>query len=143
MPMDLLIGELADAADVGIETVRFYERKGLLPEPPRSGAGYRLYDGEAVRRLRFIRKAKELGFTLSETKELLELCVTESSACDDVAARARHKIEVVEGRIRDLNRVRRVLDELVHACAAREGTTECPILEILDGQEPDQGGVVR
>ncbi|MEX2374617.1 MAG: MerR family DNA-binding protein, partial [Dehalococcoidia bacterium] len=117
MPKDLLIGQLADAADVGVETIRYYERQGLLPEPPRSDAGYRLYDVEAVRRVRFIRQAKELGFTLSETKDLLDLRVTDASACDDVAARARRKITAVESRIRELDRVRRVLHDLVDACA--------------------------
>lgn len=139
MPTKLLIGDLAEATGVGVETVRFYERKGLLPEPPRSDAGYRLYDNQAVRRLRFIRKAKELGFTLAETKDLLELRVTDPAACDDVAHRAREKIAAVEDRIRELDRVRRVLNELVETCAARAPTNECPILAVLDGQEPEEG----
>lgn len=79
----MLIGTLAEAAGVGVETVRFYEREGLIPEPPRSASGYRLYDVDAVRRLRFIRSAKDLGFTLAETKELLELRVTDTTGCDD------------------------------------------------------------
>ncbi|MEX2528082.1 MAG: MerR family DNA-binding protein [Gemmatimonadota bacterium] len=140
MPKDLLIGELADAADVGVETIRFYEREGLLPEPPRSDAGYRLYNTEAVRRVRFIRKAKDLGFTLSETKDLLELRVTDGSACDDVAERTRRKIAAVEGRIRELNRIRHVLHHLIDACANRVATAECPILEILEAHEPDERG---
>jgi MerR family transcriptional regulator, copper efflux regulator len=133
---ELLIGQLADAADVGVETIRFYEREGMLPEPPRSNAGYRLYDAEAVRRIRFIRKAKDLGFTLSDTKELLELRVTATSSCDDVAERARQKITAVEDRIRELNRVRRILHDLVEACATRAETAECPILEVLDDTTP-------
>lgn len=133
---ELLIGQLADAAGVGVETIRFYEREGLLPEPPRSEAGYRLYDAGAVSRLRFIRKAKDLGFTLAETKELLELRVTDTSACDDVAKRARRKIVGVEDRIRELKRVRRVLHELVEACAAQAETGECPILEVLEDDDP-------
>lgn len=137
MSTELLIGELADAAGVGVETIRFYEREGLLPEPPRSDAGYRLYDAEAVRRVRCIRKAKDLGFTLAETKDLLDLRVTDASACDDVADRARRKITTVEERIRELDRLRRVLLNLVEACAARAETSECPILEVLDNHEPD------
>jgi len=133
-----LIGALADAADVGVETLRFYEREGLLPEPPRSDAGYRLYDAEAVRRVLFIRKAKELGFTLSETKDLLELRVTDAFVCDDVRNRAREKIAKVENRIRELDRVRRVLHDLVEACTARAKTSECPILEVLEDHEPDE-----
>lgn len=137
MPTELLIGELADAVGVGVETIRFYEREGLLPEPPRSDAGYRLYDPQAVRRIRFIRRAKDLGFTLSETKDLLELRVKDTSACDDVADRARRKIATVEERIRELHRVRRVLQDLVEACVARAETSECPILDALDDHEPD------
>lgn len=140
MAEEILIGELADAAGVGVETVRFYERKGLLREPPRSDAGYRIYSQDAVRRLRFIRRAKDLGFTLSETKELLDLRVTDGSACDDVAERARRKVKIVEERVRDLNRIRRVLEDLVAACAVRGETAECPILEVLDDHEPDQRG---
>lgn len=132
---EMLIGRLAEAAGVGVETIRFYEREGLLPEPPRSAAGYRLYDADAVRRLRFIVKAKDLGFTLSETKELLELRVTDTSACDEIAATARRKLASVEQRIRKLRGVRRVLHELVEACAANEKTSECPILEALDDEE--------
>ena len=138
----MLIGELADATGVGVETLRFYEREELLPEPPRSDAGYRLYGGDAVRRVRFILQAKELGFTLSETRELLDLRVTDTAACDDVAARARAKIEAVDSRICDLRRVRRALDELLAACAANEETDECPILDALE-QDPasTDGGV--
>lgn len=136
MPSRIFIGALAAEAEVGIETIRFYEREGLLPEPPRSEAGYRLYGAEAVRRLRFIRKAKDLGFTLSETRDLLDLRVTDMSACDDVAERARRKLIAVEERIRELSRVRRVLHDLVDACAARAETGECPILEVLDDHEP-------
>lgn len=143
MSTELLIGKLADTADVGVETIRFYEREGLLPEPPRSDAGYRLYDAEAVRRLRFIRKAKDLGFSLAETKDLLELRVTDASTCDEVAESARRKITVVEDRIRDLKRVRLVLHGLVEACAKRGGTTPCPILEVLDDHEPGERGDVE
>lgn len=140
MSTEMLIGALAEAADVGVETIRFYEREGLLPEPPRTDAGYRLYDEQAVRRVRFIRKAKDLGFTLAETKELLELRVTDTARCDEVADRARRKIESVDDRIRELARVRHVLADLVQACVANEQTSECPILEALsDDREPAQG----
>ena len=105
----MLIGAVAEATGVGVETLRFYEREGLLPEPPRSDAGYRLYGTDAVQRVQFILKAKELGFTLAETRELLDLRVTDTTACDDVAARARAKVEAVDSRIRELKRVRRAL----------------------------------
>lgn len=133
----MLIGEVASATGVGVETLRFYEREGLLPEPPRSASGYRMYTPEAVRRVRFILKAKDLGFTLAETRELLELRVTDSSACDDVARRARIKIGSIEERIRELKRMRRVLHDLERACATNENTGECPILEVLDARDDD------
>ncbi len=116
----MFIGELAGAAGVGVETVRFYEREGLLPEPPRTDSGYRVYDHDAVRRVRFILRAKELGFTLSETKELLELRVTDPAACGEVEATTRAKIVDVEARIRELERIRTALGGLVRACAANE-----------------------
>jgi MerR family copper efflux transcriptional regulator len=131
---EMLIGALAEAAGVGVETIRFYEREGLLPEPLRSSSGYRLYDADAVRRVRFIRRAKALGFTLSETGELLELRVTDPLSCDDIAARARRKIAVIEDRIGELKRISGVLHELVQACADRDVTGECPILDALDDE---------
>lgn len=134
----MFIGELADASGVGVETVRFYEREGLLPEPPRTGGGYRVYDADAVRRVRFILRAKELGFTLAETKELLELRVTDPAACGDVEATARAKITDIEARIQELERIRAVLGDLVRACAANEQTGECPILDALeDGSDTE------
>jgi len=132
----MLIGELAEAAGVGVETLRFYEREGLLPEPPRNAAGYRLYRNDAVRRIEFILNAKELGFTLAETRELLDLRVTDIVGCDDVAARARAKVEVIDARIRELKRVQGALDELISACAANEETGECPILDALERESP-------
>lgn len=106
--------------------------RGLIPEPPRNASSYRLYDADAVRRLRFIRSAKDLGFTLAETKELLELRVTGTAGCDEVAARTRRKITRVDARIRELRRIRRSLQELVRACDENRQTGECPILDALD-----------
>jgi len=128
----MLIGELADAAGVGVETLRFYEREGLLPEPPRSDAGYRLYEPRAVRRVRFIRRAKDLGFTLAETGELLALRVDDASSCRDVEARARRKVADIEEKMIELSSMKRALQTLIRACTANEETGECPILESLD-----------
>jgi MerR family copper efflux transcriptional regulator len=136
----MFIGELADRSGVGVETVRFYEREGLLPEPPRTAGGYRVYDADAVRRVRFILQAKELGFTLAETKELLALRVTDPDACGDVEATARAKISAVEARIQELERIRIVLGDLVRACAANEQTGECPILDSLADEPKRNGG---
>ena len=103
----LTIGELADAADVGRETVRFYERRGLLPQPPRTDSGYRNYPPESVERLRFIRRAQGLGFTLEEIAELLALRVDEVAACGTVEARARAKLTKVAQKLTDLRRMKK------------------------------------
>lgn len=131
-PPALTIGALAAAADVGVETVRFYERRGLLPRPPRTSSGYRQYPPDTVERLRFIRRAQGLGFTLEEIGELLELRVDEVAACGPVEAGARAKIRQVEEKMAELQRIRDALGRLVAACQAREPTSECPILEELE-----------
>jgi len=128
----LTIGKLAASAGVGRETIRYYERKGLLESPPRSAAGYRHYPPDAVDRLRFIRRAQELGFTLAEIIELLSLRVDEVSACGAVEARAREKLATVEDKIGDLRRIGDALSRLVEKCEAREPTSDCPILEELE-----------
>lgn len=136
-PETLTIGQVAAAADVGRETVRFYERKGLIDEPPRSPAGYRRYPPDTVERLGFIRRAQELGFTLAEITDLLDLRVDEVSACGTVEVRARAKLEQVEAKIGDLQRIAYALRRLVDKCQAREPTSECPILEELEKQSAD------
>ncbi len=128
----LTIGALAHAAEVGVETIRFYERKGLLPEPPRTLSGYRQYPGDAVDRVKFIRRAQGLGFALREISELLNLRVNEVAACGPVEAQAREKLEQVAGKIEALRRIETALQRLVEACEAREPTGACPILEELD-----------
>jgi Hg(II)-responsive transcriptional regulator len=128
----LTIGALAQAAGIGVETVRFYERRGLLPEPPRTPSGYRQYPGEAVDRVKFIRRAQGLGFALREISELLDLRVDEVAACGPVEVQAREKLEQVAGKIKELQRMEAALQRLVEACQAREPTGACPILEELD-----------
>lgn len=128
---DLTIGALARAAGVGIETIRFYERKDLLPEPPRTEAGYRQYPPDTVHRLRFIRRAQGLGFSLGEISELLDLRIDERSACGTVEGRARDKLEQIAEKISELKRIEAALKRLVANCEAGEPTSECPILEEL------------
>ena len=128
----LNIGALANAVGVGRETIRFYERRGLIPDPPRSKAGYRKYPTDTVRRVRFIRRAQELGFTLAEISELLELRVSDAATCGTVAANARAKLDQVQAKVTDLNRIGAALETLVARCELREETSECPILEELD-----------
>ena len=132
----LTIGALAQAADVGVETVRFYERKGLLLEPPRTTSGYRQYPIDAVERLRFIRRAQGLGFALQEISDLLDLRVDEVAACGTVEARAREKLQQVAGKIGELRRIETALNGLVLACQARQPTSDCPILEELEDRGP-------
>lgn len=134
----LNIGALAEAAGVGRQTIRFYERRGLIPDPPRSPAGYRQYPEATVGRLRFIRRAQELGFTLAEIGELLDLRIDEVSACGAVQARAREKLRTVEEKIADLQRIGGSLERLVAQCDARRPTSDCPILEELE--DPGQVG---
>ncbi len=129
--MALTIGQVARAAAVNIQTLRYYERRGLFPPPFRTRAGYRQYGEDAVDRIRFIKHAQELGFTLREIQELLGLRVQHGAACAAVERRTRAKIAVVEQKIRDLQRMRRALQGLVRACLARRPTGECPILEAL------------
>lgn len=131
-PSTLTIGALAHAADVGVETIRFYERKGLIPEPPRTQAGYRQYPSDSVDRVMFVRRAQRLGFALREISELLELRVDEVAACGSVEAQAREKLEQVAGKIEALQLIETALQNLVEACKSREPTGACPILEELD-----------
>lgn len=130
--MALTIGQVAKAADVNSQTVRYYERRGLFPTPTRTAAGYRQYADEAVARLRFIKHAQDLGFSLNEIQDLLGLRVRHGAACDAVERRTRKKIEVVQQRIRDLQRMKRTLERLARACTARRPTDDCPILEVLE-----------
>src|SRR5919201_5193477 len=131
----LTIRQVARHAGVGIETVRFYERQGLLEEPARKDSGYRQYQGGVVARLRFIRRAKELGFSLREIKELLALRVDPATTCAEVKARAEAKVADIEGKIQALRRMKKALHKLTTACSGRGPTSECPILEALGPEE--------
>ena len=129
--MPFTISQVATAAAVNVQTIRYYERRGLFPTPRRTPAGYRQYTDDAVPRLRFIKHAQDLGFSLREIQELLGLRVRHGTACDAVERKTRQKIDVVQQRIRDLQRMKRTLARLAEACAARRPTDECPILEVL------------
>ena len=133
----LSIGEVARQAAVGVETVRFYERQGLLDEPERKPSGYRQYDPEAVAVLRFIRRAKELGFTLKEIKALLGLRLAASATRAEVRRQARAKVADIEAKVADLQRMRGALLELIDTCHGDGPAGGCPILASLQGQQPD------
>ena len=128
----LTIGRLAREAGVNLETVRYYERRGLLPRPPRSASGYRLFPVDAARRLRFIRRAQELGFSLGEIRELLSLRVSATARGTDVRKRAEAKIADIDAKIRSLDSMKRTLRKLTNACEGCAPIAECPILESLD-----------
>jgi len=128
----LTIGKLAKRGGVSIQTIRYYERRGLIPRPRRASSGYRLYDAGAVKRLGFVRKAQLLGFSLQEIDELLSLRIRRGATCSDIRQKARQKIATVEDKISELIRIRNALAGLATACRGRGPASECPILEALD-----------
>ena len=131
----LTIGTLAKNAGVGVETVRFYERQGLLRRPVRPRAGYRAYSEDTIGRIRFIRNAQALGFSLQEVKEMLALRVTAGTSCAALRSRATAKVADVNRRIADLERIRAALEMLVAACPGRGALTRCTILQTLDAHD--------
>lgn len=135
MSEHLRIGELAKEAGVNLETIRFYERKGLLPKPPRTQSGYRIFPSEAGRRMRFIKRAQDLGFSLKEIKELLALRVDAGTTCAQVRKRAETKIAGVDDKIRALKSIKRALTRVTSACTGRGPASRCPILDALDSEE--------
>lgn len=127
----LRMSEVARAAGVNPQTVRYYERCGLLPEPPRSASNYRLYPAAAVQRVRFIKRAQALGFTLREVAELLALDEAPQGRCAEVRVRAQAKVQAIETRLRALQAMRRALTALIEDCPAAEPVSRCPILRAL------------
>jgi len=134
MMTTLTIGKIAKAAGLGVETIRFYERKGLIAEPKRSASGYRQYHPETIRRLKFIARAKALGFSLQEVGELLDLRACPEAGCTDVQTRAMEKILDLEKRITQLDAMKHALEELVAQCQGEGSLQGCPILDSLDEQ---------
>jgi MerR family transcriptional regulator, copper efflux regulator len=133
----LSIGQVARQAGVGVETVRFYERQGLLEEPQRKESGYRQYGEEVVKRLRFIRRAKELGFSLKEIAGLLALNHDPSATRSDVRGRALSKVADIEARVRDLQRMKEALIKVTATCRGNGPAADCPILESLNRPADD------
>ena len=125
------IGELARRGEVNIDTVRYYERQGLLPQPRRQASGYRSYGNEDVARLRFVRRAKELGFSLEEIAELLRLSSAADAHRSEVRTLAARRLADVESRLAELERIRSVLADLVHRCSGQGAISGCPIIEAV------------
>ena len=126
------IGQVAKEAKVRVDTIRYYERLGLVKAARRRPSGYREFTGETVRRILFIKRAQELGFSLHEIQELLELQVDPVGSCAEVRAHTLEKLNSVEERIRSLQAMRRTLRELVDACDHQQSVGECPILASLN-----------
>ena len=129
---DLTIGQVARRAGVGVETIRFYERKGLIDEPPRKASGYRQYKDEDISRLTFIQQAKTLGFSLNEIGDLLSLRAKPGTTSREIKQMTEAKLADIESKIKMLKRMQRTLKKLVEKCPGKGPTSKCPILETLD-----------
>jgi len=128
------IGQLAKLAGVSVDTIRYYERRGLLAPPARTSSGYRCYTPDELRRLTFIVRAKRLGFTLEETRQLLTLG-SDDHACATVRKRARRKAEDIRIRIQQLTRIRQTLLALAEQCAQTAPHETCPMLQALEDED--------
>ncbi|RMD48860.1 MAG: heavy metal-responsive transcriptional regulator [Ignavibacteria bacterium] len=130
-------GEISKLANINVETLRYYEKIGLLPEPKRDEkSNYRIYSNIDLKRLKFIQRSKDLGFTLKEIKELLELKVEEKSTCGDIKHLAEKKKSDVENKIKDLMKLKETLNTLINQCKNEEiSVHDCPIIEVIDLEE--------
>ena len=131
---NLTIGVFAKAAGVNVETIRFYQRKGLLPEPDKPYGSIRRYGAADVR---FVKSAQRLGFSLDEIAELLRL--EDGTHCEEASSLAEHKLKDVREKMTDLARMETVLSELVFACHARQGNVSCPLIASLQGEKEPRG----
>lgn len=125
----MTIGQVATLADVHVETIRYYQRLKLVGEPARPLGGIRHYDGQTVSRLRFIKRAQQLGFSLEEVRQLLAL--DDGQSCRETRALAEGKLAVIEERLADLRRMQKLLKGLIAACAAGKRPRACPIIDVL------------
>ncbi len=128
----LKVGDVARQAGVNLQTVHYYERRGLLPKPPRTTANHRAYPQDSVLRVRFIKRAQDLGFTLKEIKELLSLRTTPGTRCTDVRRRAELKVRDIDTKIQTLTAMRLALTNLIAGCPESAPLSACPILAALD-----------
>ncbi len=128
----LTTGRLAREAGVNVETVRYYERRGLLPKVPRKSSGYRLWPPDTVKRIRFIKHAQDLGFSLREIYDLLSLRTDNTRSCSVVKKIADEKIADIDEKIKALRRIRKALLKLSETCPGSGPVSDCPILEALD-----------
>jgi MerR family transcriptional regulator, copper efflux regulator len=136
-PEALTIGAVARLALVPLDTVRYYERRGLLPEPPRTTSGYRQYPASTVRRITFIRRAQTLGFTLEEIADLLALQDRPAGGCRAVEQQAEAAVARIDAKLGELSRMRDALTSLVTGCRDNHRSGECPMLDALEGRPSD------
>jgi len=134
------IGQVARQAGVGVETIRFYEREGLLEEPVRGVSGYRQYTEQVVNRIHFIKRAQRLGFSLKEITDLLLLRVDAETSCEEVKQRTEAKIAEVERKVVELQRMRQALLQVASLCTGQGPTSRCPMLDALDQQDSQDPG---
>ncbi len=135
MASGVTIGRLAKAIGVNVQTIRYYERRRLLSPTVRTPSGYRVYGEEEVQRLRFIKNAQALGFTLQEVADLLNLRVSSAARCGDVQRRAQAKLAHVEAKVHNLEALAQALKDLIRTCRAGQPTNRCPILKSLEDKE--------
>lgn len=128
------IGTLSKESGIGIETIRYYERIGVLAPAGRKTSGYRVYDNDSSRTLRFLKNAQELGFSLAEIKDLLKLRADKPSRCEDAQIRASKHLQDVEDKIKKLESIQAVLSKLIRQCRSRKTTNSCPILECFEDE---------
>jgi len=126
----LTIGALSKKTGVNIETIRYYEKIGIMPKSQRSEGGNRLYDGQQVKRLSFIRRSRELGFSLDEIRELLKMVDERTFTCAEIAALSQKHLDDIRAKIRDLKKIERHMKEMLSQCR-RDNTPECAILDVL------------
>jgi len=128
------IGEVARRADVNKETVRYYEKRKLIPEPDRRRSGYRIFTQRHIDQIKFVKRAQELGFTLSEIKELLELRLDEETSCSEIREEAQQKYQDVTQKIKDLRQIQDTLVDLIDSCSEGGPIADCPILNAIEGK---------
>lgn len=131
----LTIGRLAQAAGVGVETIRYYQREGLIAEPPRPVTGFRRYSAATLARLRFIQRAKQQGFSLAEIGQLLELG---DGCCGRTQALAENKLALVRAKQRDLAAMAQALEDALAACQDNPADAACPLVQSLAGDDASQ-----
>ncbi len=128
----ITISKLAKGAGVGVETIRYYERRGLIPEPPRTDSGYRQYCSDDIARVKFIKRSQELGFSLKEVIELISLKFEDTTDCGDIKSVAESKISEIDNKIRTLREMKKALVRVVEICPGEGPLSDCPILEVLE-----------